>query len=169
MFIKDTLHFETVNCDPMDNVECVFVKIKSDESMIIGTAYRPPSAHVSYFNSLLDCIEQVKSLGDIFILCGDLNFNCHVDLSAANNSILYMESAYNLKQLVNEPTRVTANSSSLIDVILSSLPDKHSVTNVLKTTLSDHYMVYTVINTKLRRKVDHREVTYRDYKNFDAN
>ena len=168
MFIKDSFDFETINCDTSDNVECIFVKIKSEESMVVGTAYRPPSAPVSYLNSLLDCIEQVKILGDIFILCGDLNFNCHVDLSAANNPILYIESAFNLKQLVNEHTRVTANSSSLIDVILSSLPDKHSITNVLKTTLSDHFMVYTVINTRIRSKVDHREVTYRDFKHFNA-
>ena len=100
MFIKDSFDFETINCDTSDNVECIFVKIKSEESMVVGTAYRPPSAPVSYLNSLLDCIEQVKILGDIFILCGDLNFNCHVDLSAANNPILYIESAFNLKQLV---------------------------------------------------------------------
>ena len=56
---------------------------------------------------------------------GDLN--CNILPSSLNNvntqALLSITDVYNLKQLVNEPTRVTPMSSTLIDVIFTSHPD----------------------------------------------
>ena len=53
-----------------------------------------------------------------------------------------------MKQLINSPTRVTNISSSIIDLIYTSDERLHSGSGVLKTTISDHYSVYTIINLK---------------------
>ena len=78
-----------------------------------------------------------------------------------------MEDLFELKQLIQEPTRVTLNTSSTIDLILTSMPEKHVKSGVTKITLSDHYMVNTTLKIQSESKL-HREITFRDYKNFDV-
>ena len=45
---------------------------------------------------------------------------------------------FGLKQLIEVPTRVTCSSSTIIDQILSSFPDRVSHQNVIDVGLSGH-------------------------------
>ena len=56
-------------------------------------------------------------------------------------------------------------SSSQIDVILNTTPSSHVQTGVIKITLSDHYMSYTVLSNSTPRLPDKR-ITIRDFKHF---
>ena len=56
-----------------------------------------------------------------------------------------------------------------MDVILSDLPDSHSISGVLKVALSDHYLVYTTIkcaSIEVTPK-NHDSIRFRDYNQFD--
>ena len=77
-----------------------------------------------------------------------------------------MENYFGLTQLIQSSTRITTNSSTLIDVVLTSAPQFHSVSGVLKCTMSDHYAVFTVIDNNSRNKAKPHLVTIRDYKRF---
>ena len=101
------------------------------------------------------------------IILGDLNFDYKLDDSLNKNPIYNLEDLFELKQLITEPTRVTDTSSSTIDVILTSMPESHSESGVRKVALSDHYIVYTILQFKKEKK-KHKEVRFRDYKNFNA-
>ena len=70
-----------------------------------------------------------------------------------------------MKQLISEPTRVTSNTASLIDIIMTTMPQKHKDSRVIKVTLSDHFMIYTDICYNI--KVKSKEITCRTFKNFD--
>ena len=72
---------------------------------------------------------------------------------------------YNMKQLISEPTRVTRNTASLIDIIMTTMPQKHKDSRVIKVTLSDHFMIYTDICYNI--KVKSKEITCRTFKKFD--
>ena len=50
-----------------------------------------------------------------------------------------------LTQLIQSPTRVTINSDKIIDLIFTTFSEKHIDSGVIPVTMSDHYMVYTVI------------------------
>ena len=102
---------------------------------------------------------------DIMIL-GDLNDDCYNIESDGKNNISNICELFHLKQLVAVPTRVTATSQTLIDVILSNLNnDNHIETSVFPVTLSDHYLVYTVIAYSPRPESN--ILTCRTYKNFN--
>ena len=58
-----------------------------------------------------------------------------------------LETLYNMKQLVDVPTRETLNTFSLLDVIFTTNDQSHSTTGVYKIGLSDHYMIYTVYSS----------------------
>ena len=53
-----------------------------------------------------------------------------------------------MTQLISEPTRVTPNSSSVIDHIYTSNESYHIKSGVLCSTLSDHYAIYSIIRFK---------------------
>ena len=45
-------------------------------------------------------------------------------------------------QKIKSPTRITCNSTSLVDHILTSLPDRVSREGVINVGLSDHQLTY---------------------------
>ena len=87
-----------------------------------------------------------SSLNENTVLLGDLNFDYKINETLSSNPLYYIESVTGMKQLVTDHTRVAINSSTLIDIILSSVSDSHVSTGVAKTSFSDHYMVSTQIN-----------------------
>ena len=73
------------------------------------------------------------------------DLNC--DLSSKeldHNSTKLMNSAdlYDLHQVINEPTRITISSSTMIDLIFTNTVDKIVCSGVSHVGISDHSLVY---------------------------
>ena len=77
--------------------------------------------------------------------------------------------SYGLRQLITEKTRVSHQSESTIDVILTSHPDMHKKSGIIKYTLSDHFLTYTEVQRHCPSKDTHKHntVRFRDMKCFD--
>ena len=73
----------------------------------------------------------------------------------------------NLSQLIKEPTRVTETSSTLIDVIMTTSTDFVERSGVVKTHISDHYLVYASLKLKIQ-KPPATFVEVRSYKNYNS-
>lgn len=83
---------------------------------------------------------------DNLVILGDLNCNIlHPDKgSREGRALLDLMIKYNLTNLIREPTRVSATSSTLIDVILTNRPLSFLTSGTLDLGLSDHHLVYAV-------------------------
>ena len=124
-----------------------------------------------YYEKLVDMFECARMTEHPVISLGDLNFDYILDENLSTNPIHYthVEPAYDMHQLIDQPTRVDDKTSSVLDVILMSHPVRHRNSAVLKYTLSDHYLIFTHMefgNTK-PSMADHNTVKFRDMKNFD--
>jgi hypothetical protein len=153
--VKQNVPYTVLHADS-NNVESIWIKLIVNKCNVgIGCVYRPPTADHVYYDNILNQIEQVKAVMDDLILMGDLNYNYNKE--GPSCPIQYIEVAYGLHQLVTQPTRITETSSTLLDVILSSMPEQHICTNVLPVALSDHHLVYTDLKYcfKLILKVPH--------------
>ena len=77
------------------------------------------------------------------IIMGDLNCNflpgarCQGEKKKLKSILQSM----NVTQVVNEPTRVTGESQTLIDIICTSQPQNITLVKVVKSALSDHDMM----------------------------
>ena len=60
---------------------------------------------------------------------------------------------FGLTQIVKSPTRITFSSTSLIDHILASLPDRISQEGVMNVGLSDHQLIYCTSRVELKLEV----------------
>jgi len=149
------------------NVECVWVKlVVNHQNMIVGCVYRPPSSNVHFLNNFFDVLEQAFDVSEQVIVVGDLNYDCLAP--KVSSEITSIESCFNMSQLVKDATRVTLQTKSLIDVVLSNVPELHSETKVMLNNASDHYPVLTKFKVEARCNT-HNVVSFRDYKNFNVN
>ena len=154
-----------LNCSDVESL-WVEIKIPKLSSYLIGCMYRQPKATNQYYNAMLDNIEKALSINENIILLGDLNYDYKLDQNLCNNPVYYIECLFDLTQMITSPTRVTKDSSTTIDVILTSSPNIHSKSGIIPVTLSDHYLVMTEIKaTKLAQK--HKTIKYRDFKEFN--
>jgi hypothetical protein len=172
MYVKNHILFKRRLDLEIDSLECVWIELMCNKkSTLICSMYRPPSMGADYYDKMLASIEKACLEDKFTVIAGDLNFNYVFDESLHSNPLHFIESANGLAQLVDKCTRVTPNTSSLIDVIFTSHPNLHHSTGVFDIALSDHYLVYTIVkisNSNVTNKQVHNEVIYRNFKNFDV-
>lgn len=79
----------------------------------------------------------------------------------------YMEPC-GLNQLISEPTRVTVDTSTLIDHVYSNCAENVNSINVPKIGLSDHYPIFFTRKLHVQPpKNKHYTILYRSFRNFD--
>ena len=126
--------------------EMIWVKLKTDhvEPFLLACLYRAPSvSQKDYFSEIL---LKACNLNMEIVLMGDLNVYCSLNNFNNHNKLYQLCQLFDFSQLVKGPTRVTENTSTVIDVILSTMPQMHIDTYIDESSMSDHYLVYTVLN-----------------------
>ena len=122
VYIKENIEYIRRNDLNDENVEAVWIEILQNNSK--NALYRPlvSSKHLSknFESSFMKIIDQVNSGNKEIIIIGDLNINYlkNDDHRNLNDNIVLL----GLNQIVNKPTRVTKDSNSLIDIILTNRP-----------------------------------------------
>ena len=84
--------------------------------------------------------------------------------SPSKNKILL--DIYDVEQLINEPTRITATSSTLIDLCLTNTPINVVKSGVIHVSISDHLLVYMIRKAHYIRGGP-RTIYARTMKNFN--
>ena len=73
---------------------------------------------------------------------------------------------YQLTQLIDEATRVTMTTTSLIDHIVTNTPEKISDSGVIHTGISDHSLVFAIRKISVINKQENT-LEIRNMKHFD--
>ncbi len=118
-----------------------------------ATCYRPPGATALQVDSFIDSLSNqvecaMNDNPDALIMVGDFNGRCiHWDDRQERSEMGLKFYNYlndvNLFQLVDEPTRITENSASLLDLIITDSPGYIDNLNVLPPIGDlDHNIVY---------------------------
>lgn len=96
------------------------------------------------------------------MVVGDLN--CDVAKASPDlhtRRLQFLCSLYQCDQLINEPTRVTETSATLIDLILTNRPENISNSGVIHLGISDHSMIFAVKKSlcqNLNRDLENSEI-----------
>lgn len=103
------------------------------------------------------------------ILLGGFNFNLLPSTQDANSSIWKFRqllNKFNLKNVINKATRITDTSMTLTDLIICSDTSKISHHGVCDLGISDHHLIYAIVN--LKRKCQKPTLrTVNNYKKVD--
>ena len=129
--------------------------------------YRPPDSKIEYNDRFEEFIDTVLNEEKEFVLMGDINknlLNSDIDREWGN-----FTTSLGLTQLVDEPTRVTSDSRTLIDHIYTNNEDNIHSIKVEKLCLSDHYGVFCnrSAHVSFEKNDEHQYITYRSFKTFE--
>ena len=106
-------------------------------------------------------------LGKEIIILGDLNCNLLNPTSYEAKVLLDTCSELHLTQLIKDPTRITPQTSSLLDIIMISSCSKVKKSGVRDVGISDHSMIYCILKLRTDKpRLEYKDV--RSYKNYDA-
>ena len=152
-------------------IEGIWLKVNINSTQfIIGTIYRPPSS-IDFFNSFHKTLEKVWLRFTNVLIVGDLNCDYsqkvgNIVPSTFGNRLQTSLLQFNYSVVNDQPTRVTSDSSTLIDLVIASKCDMIKNTKTLELGISDHMLVHACLCTKVRR-APAKIVKTRSFKHFD--
>ena len=156
-------------CDlEVKELECLWLEIfpKNAKSFLIGNIYRNPNEAVIWNEIFENNLENILKEQKELYLLGDFNRDL-LNLQTKTAWLEYME-PFGLFQNVNEATRITSVSATLIDHIYCNIHDNIKSIDVPQLGLSDHFAVFLTRkpNSSLPKK-SHHTISYRSFKNFN--
>ena len=139
-YIRDNIPF-TVKKDLATNKEeLLWVEINRPKCkpLLIAAAYKPPNVkEANFLETLTNSFAKIDLDKNGLVLMGDFNIDQH-GKSSASRLLKSFAVVNDMKQLINEPTRITEYSKTLIDLIFTNREHKIVQSDVIHTTLSDH-------------------------------
>ena len=170
-YIRSDISFN-VRGDFSSEIENIFLDIllPKTKPILIGKLYRPPDQS-KFLDNLSTSISQTCSFNEqeVYIL-GDLNINLINSQKHTPNGIKrYKEfcSLHGIEQLLTLPTRITKNSSSLLDHhVLTNSADRISQFGIVNVGLSDHQLIYCTRKITRTRLNAHKYVKMRSLKYY---
>ena len=152
----------------------VDIKLKERSIIVLGL-YRPPKSFTLLYRQQLEGeLNQICNWANLqrqsIVLLGDLNLDRLQPTSNEGKLLLDLQETHELDCLISKPTRVQKIgervSETLIDVILSNLPDGFIKSGVFDPGLSDHALVYAFMKERVV-KFKTKVVNCRSCKNLD--
>lgn len=166
--IKPVKNYKTIEVIVLD------IQLKTKSIIVIGL-YRPPKSFTLLYREELE--EELNHICNwanqqrqSIVLLGDLNLDRLRPTSNEGKLLLDLQETHELDCLIFKPTRVQKIgervSETLIDVILTNLPDGFIKSGVFDPGLSDHSLVYAFMKEKVV-KFKTKVVNFRSCKNLD--
>lgn len=167
IFAKVVLNTIRINVKS-NAIEQLWINLKyKKESIAVGVVYKPPNQDSNTFLSEFeDELGLISPTVDNIICTGDFNINIlNLDNLIVSNLFSILE-AFNLKQIIESPTRVTQSVATLIDLIVVGKEEMVIEKGVIDCQISDHQLVFCKIKAFIKKSVP-KMCTYRSFRYFN--
>ena len=148
------------------------VKLPFIKPLIVTALYRPPppppppGVPIEIFNLIDNLFYRLDETKECITL-GDINCN---SLEPAENCVKHMYRIYrkhNLSQLIDEPTRTTSDTSTIIDHIVTNKPTCVSESGAIHCGISNHDVTFAIRRARLPKiKNQPKIIIVRKYSKF---
>ena len=173
-YIINKICYNTENCISNEIVN-IFVEllIPKTRPITAGIVYKSPE-QIKFLEILSNSLNSLNKLREEWHILGDLYINldyCYGStLGEKNKNIIkgvnkvssetkkYLKfcKIFGLKQLIKSPTRVTPNTSTLIDYILTNTNEKITQCGLIDIGLSDHQIIFCKRKIKKEKEGGHK-------------
>ena len=158
----------------LDRVEDLWIEITvNSKPYVVGVIYRHPACSMAeldtFSKSVYDTLHNLNLKKTNFCILGDFN----IDLSRIrdyNNTRKYADNllSCSVKRVIDQPTRVTAHSKTLLDHIYVNSRQQNVSGGIAVSDISDHFPTFAVIEIKAGQKKQTDQIFTRDLKNFNV-
>lgn len=153
-------------------LEATWIELEiSSQKILISSVYRPPD-DMQFFDKLQKELEPLCQRRSNLLILGDLNADLHFQRGIQKDmrtgkKLLRLLKSFNLDNVIQQPTRITETTKTLIDLIITSNKSKVIKAGTFNTGTSDHHLVYAVLHLRIKNQSPIlKEV--RDYRNIDV-
>ena len=116
----------------LPKVLCYPARACARDKTIVGF-YRPPNSSTEVMTKLHNCLATLRPQSfHNLVLCGDYN----IDPWYNQGWLMHLQTDFQLTQVVDEPTRITNYSSSVIDLVFLS-----SLSSLISCDISLHWQL----------------------------
>ena len=172
LYLKDNITAKKINLKYQElapEILCVEAEINKTK-VLIGVMYKPPRFSHHVFDNVLEELAFLTTKYKHTILLGDLNIN---QLKKDKPAYKYLLNSFmeplNLSQIIKDPTWITKERESLIDLIMVTSPTNVKISGVVDVLgANQHCLVYMAYGLT-RQKQKPKYISRRDYRNFSEN
>ena len=183
-YIRKDICFNQLNfiSSDVENI-CFNILLKNLQPITVGVFYRPPNEN-QFLEKLSDDFYKLNAHKNEVVILGDFNINlikngkyilnkANTKLSDQNTHPLLKQykqfmSNFGLKQLIQKPTRITCETSTLIDHILTNSKEKVFQCGVIDIGISDHQMIYCTRKLIRNKTGVNKFIESRSLKNYSV-
>ena len=169
MYIRNSINYKIRQDIMPDYLELITVEIIKPKAkpFLLNTWYRPPDMPMEAFNDYELCLQKMDCENKEIICIGD--FNCDYLQPDKNETqrLLYLAKIFQLEQFIEEPTRITKNTRSQIDLVFSNRPEIIVKSGVEHIGISDHSLIYIHRKISIPRKQP-KIINTRQYKHYNT-
>ena len=152
LFVREYLKVTElgIGVEKQEGIESKWLSIQHRflPSIIVGCVYRHPKANAESFTFILDIFKNMLLRNKPIFIFGDFND----DLLKADNKMSKLVNKLKLDQLVNQPTRITPSSASLIDLMITNKKNMITKLEVLPGPIADHEAIAVTLNMKKTKR-----------------
>ena len=119
IYVKNNLKFR-IREDLITDFESISIELEITyvKLIVVTTAYRPPGSCVELFHKIeTELISKIDAENKECIFMGDINCDMLKPRDNDTKNLKRIYNNYHFKQLITEPTRVTSDTSTIIDHI----------------------------------------------------
>ena len=148
IYVREGLAFRLRDDINTGGQECLWIELirVKCKPTLICCAYRAPNADFhTFISALQDSMPNVDLVKSDVIILGDLNANMMSNPKLPKKDkqeLLNFSRAFDFTQLIKEPTRITDNLRTLIDLIFVNNDHRIVKSGVIPVPLSDHCLVF---------------------------
>ncbi|MCP3900406.1 MAG: RNA-directed DNA polymerase [Desulfobacteraceae bacterium] len=150
----------------LENIEAMWLELRaSNNKILLCIAYRPPTKQ-DFWEVLQQNIDIVNQTpGTKVLLTGDFNSDPDTVEGQKMSTFTYVN---NMTTHIAQPTRISPTSQSVLDQIISNIPQMIKSTSVSDGPIStnDHCTVYAKILFRTRKQKAYTHIMW-DYRNAD--
>jgi len=123
LYVRDVFNSKQIVWPEDIQLECVGVDVSLSSSMsfTIICVYRKPSAKLDFYEKFEKLLKYC-TLNKETIIIGDFNVNWND--KKARKHLKVTTDRHNFKQLIQQPTRITSRSETLIDLLFVNRPER---------------------------------------------
>ena len=133
--------------------------------------YRPPNSTVELFSAYEKLIEKLDSENKEIILIGD--FNCDWTgvksgtMKPQTNKLHEITEAFQFEQMIEQPTRITDHSETIIDLVFTNKPELVTNFGVIHIGISDHSLIFLQRKISVPRS-EPKLINKRNFKHYNV-
>ena len=168
-------HLHAIHCKDLftEGLEAIWLQVKTYSTLaLFSVIYRPPDDNL-FFERINTPLEKAWLRSENNCLLGD--FNCEFSFQGDPDNILHRNTIklhsifemFNMQNIIQEATRLTISSRTLLDLFVTTKRDLISSSGVFPLGLSDHDLIYATIQLRNKRPPP-KIIKTRNYKRLDV-